>query len=319
MAGHEPALIPSGRQIEIVHGEQRAMVVEVGGGLRTYRIGGREVLDGYGRRERCTAARGQSLIPWPNRLEDGVYTFDGDEQQLALSEPAKHNAIHGLVRWSNWSVVEHERHRAVMGHRLHPQPGYPFGLDLSIAYSLSPAGLRVTTTATNLGPKPCPYGAGAHPYLTVGTERLDDATLTVPADTWLPTDGRGIPLGEKPVDGTPYDFRAARTIGATQLDTGYTNLLRDEDGLARVQLSLGDGGAAVALWLDRSYPYLMVFTGDSLPEPQRRRRGLGVEAMTCAPNALRSGAGLQILESGSSFTGSWGIEPSPVKPSPVKT
>lgn len=88
-----------------------------------------------------------------------------------------------------------------MAHRLHPQPGYPFTLDLSISYSFSEAGLRVTTTATNVGPKPCPYGAGAHPYLTVGTEHLDDATLTVPANIWLPADGRGIPFGEEPVDG----------------------------------------------------------------------------------------------------------------------
>ncbi len=305
--GH--SLRPSGRQIEIVHREQRVTVVEVGGALRAYRIGEREVLDGYGPHELCTAARGQSLIPWPNRVEDGCYAFDGQEQQLALSEPATHNAIHGLVRWSNWSVADREDHRVVMAHRLHPQPGYPFALDLSIAYSLSAAGLAVTTTATNVGPKSCPYGAGAHPYLTVGTERLDDATLTVPASTWLPADGRGIPLAEQPVDGTPYDFRAARMIAATQLDTGYTDLLRDEDGLARVKLSSGAGGAAVALWLDESHPYLMVFTGDSVPEPQRRRRGLGVEPMTCAPNALRSGAGLQILEPGSSFSASWGIEP----------
>ena len=312
----DPVFTPSGRQIEIVHGAQRVTVVEVGGALRAYRIGEYEVLDGYGLQEQCTGARGQSLIPWPNRLEDGVYTFDGQEQQLALSEPAKHNALHGLVRWCNWSVAEREDHRVVMVHRLHPQPGYPFALDLSIAYSLSAAGLRVTTTAVNVGPKSCPYGAGAHPYLTVGAERLDDATLAVPASTWLPADERGLPLGEQPVDGTPYDFREPRTIAATQLDTGYTDLLRDEDGLARVRLSAGQTGPAVALWVDESHPYLMVFTGDSLPEPERRRRGLGVEPMTCAPNALRSGAGLQILEPGSSFTGSWGIEPDAVRTTP---
>ncbi len=310
-AGARPPFMPSGQQIEIVHREQRATVVEVGGALRTYCIGEREVLDGYSSHERCTGARGQTLIPWPNRLEGGAYTFDGQEHQLPVSEPEKHNAIHGLVRWSNWSVAERDNHRVVMTHRLHPQPGYPFALDLSIAYSLSAAGLRVTTTATNIGPKPCPYGAGAHPYLTVGTELLDDAMLTIPAHTWLPADGRGIPHGEQPVDGTPYDFRAARTIAGTELDTGYTDLLRDDEGLARVELSVRGGDAAVALWLDESHPYLMVFTGDSLPEPEHRRRGLGVEAMTCAPNAFRSGAGLRVLEPGSSFTGGWGIEPGP--------
>ena len=80
-------------------------MVEVGGALRSYVASGHELLDGYGAQERCTAARGQSLIPWPNRLRDGRYSFDGEEHQLPLTEPAKHNAIHGLVRWANWSAA----------------------------------------------------------------------------------------------------------------------------------------------------------------------------------------------------------------------
>ena len=68
---------PSGEQLELSFGERRAVVVEVGAGLRTYAIGGREVLDGYAADEMCASGRGQVLLPWPNRIEDGSYEFDG--------------------------------------------------------------------------------------------------------------------------------------------------------------------------------------------------------------------------------------------------
>ncbi|MGI8411890.1 MAG: aldose 1-epimerase family protein [Solirubrobacteraceae bacterium] len=309
MSSTEDRFAPSGEQVEIVHGEQRATVVEVGGALRTYAVGRRAILDGYGREEACSSARGQPLIPWPNRLRDGAYRFDDHDHQLALTEPEKGNAIHGLVRFANWTVAERAPERVRMAHVLYPSPGYPFALRLAIEYSLSDRGLSVSTTATNIGTTPCPYGAGAHPYLTVGSDVLDPDSLTIPARSWLRSDERGIPTGVEPVDGTPQDFRTPRPIGATQLDTGYTDLIRDGEGLARVELGAPDRGAAVALWVDESCPYLMAFTGDSLPDHSRRRRGLGVEPMTCAPNAFQTGEGLQTVRPGASFTSRWGIEP----------
>jgi aldose 1-epimerase len=302
-------LPPSGEQIEIAHDAQRATVVEVGGALRTYSQAGREILDGYGEDEMCPSARGQTLLPWPNRLRDGRYSFDGRAHQLPLSEPDKGNAIHGLVRWANWTVAERERERVVMSHLLHPQSGFPFALALSNEYVLSADGLSVTVTATNRGATACPYGAGAHPYLTVGSERLDGDRLTIPAGSWLRSDERQIPLATESVQGSDYDFRVGRAIGDAQLDTAYTDLIRDDDGRARVVLAAPEGGPAVALWMDRSYGYVMAFTGDSLPDPARRRRGLGVEPMTCAPNAFQSGEGLLRLEPGDRAVSRWGILP----------
>ena len=264
------------------------------------------MVNGYGVDEMATAGRGQVLIPWPNRLQDGQYEFEGRQHQLPLTEPEHANAIHGLVRWSAWSVAAREPDRVVMTHRLHPQPGYPFTLDLSIEYALSDSGLSVRTTATNVGPDRCPYGCGAHPYLSVGTETVDATVLRAPARTVLQADGRGIPTGATPVAGTDYDFREPRAIGATKLDHGFTDLERDEDGLARVELTNPDSGVALALWVDESYPYLMLFTGD-LPEVERR--ALAVEPMTCPPNAFRSGESLIVLEPGGSVTSTWGISP----------
>lgn len=297
---------PSGDQCEIAFGDQRAVVVEVGGGLRAYSAGRRDVLDGYGAEKMCTSGRGQVLVPWPNRLEGGSYEFGGEQHQLPLTELENRNAIHGLVRWSSWTVGERGADRVVMEHVLHPQPGYPFSLSLRIEYALSERGLRVTTTATNLGQTPCPYGAGAHPYLTVGTATIDSDVLRVPAQAVLSADERGIPVGVGEVGGTELDFREPRPIGATRLDHCFTSLGRGDDRLVRVELRDPDTGAELALWADETYPYVMVFTGDPLPDVARR--SLAVEPMTCAPNAFRSGDGLIVLEPGRSSTGTWGIE-----------
>lgn len=298
--------LPSGDQVEIRAGEQRVVVVTVGAGLRAYTAAGRDVLDGYDEHEMATAGRGQVLIPWPNRLEDGSYEFAGERHQLPLTEPSTGNAIHGLVRWVAWTVVERDDDRVALAHTLHPQPGYPFSLELEIEYALGEAGLRVTTTATNVGPSACPYGCGAHPYLTLGTPTVDSIVLRAPGRNVTHFDERGLPLDTGPVDGTDYDFREPRAIGTTKLDNAYTDLARDADGLARVELRRPDGAGSLSLWLDESYPYLQLFTGDPLPSVNRR--SIAVEPMTCAPNAFRSGEGVRVLEPGSSMTSTWGIE-----------
>jgi aldose 1-epimerase len=297
---------PSGEQIEIALGDRRAVVVEVGGGLRTYSVGGRDLLDGYRADEMSSAGRGQVLLPWPNRIQDGSYEFEGRRHQLPINDVEEQDAIHGLVRWAAWSAGEREPHRVVMQHRIHPQPGYPFSLDVSIEYRLSGEGLRVTTTAANVGAAPCPYGCGAHPYLSVGTQAVDSVTLRAPGRAVFLSDERGIPVRSESVEGTDYDFRRPRPIAATKLDNAFTDLERDADGLARVSLSDPDGGRTLTLWVDETYPYLMLFTGDSLGA--LGRRSLAVEPMTCPPNAFRTGESLIRLEPGRSFTSTWGIE-----------
>jgi len=298
-------VLPSGRQFEIALGGQRVVVVEVGGGLRSYAAGGADVLDGYAAGGMCTSGRGQVLIPWPNRIEDGRYDFDGTGHSLPLTEVPNRNAIHGLVRWAAWTAAEHEPHRVVMAHVVHPQPGYPFALSLSIEYSLSDAGLSVQTTATNAGDRDCPYGCGAHPYLTAGTGTVDTLELRIPAGTVLRSNERGLPTGSAPVVGSDYDFRARQPIGGLVLDNAFTDMERDADGVARVELRDPESGAGRTLWVDEAYPYVMVFSGDPLPDVARR--ALAVEPMSCPPNAFRSGESLVRLAPGESHTATWGI------------
>src|SRR5262249_54292968 len=160
-------------------------------------------------------------------------------------------------------------------------------LGISIEYALSNSGLRVRTTAKNLGTEPCPYGSGAHPYLTLGTATIDCLILRVPGRTVLRSNERGLPIGTEAVERTEYNFHKPRRSGSTMLDHAFTDLERDEDGLACVELRDPDHGTEVSLWVDESYPYLMLFSGDPLPNV--RRRSLAVEPMTCPANAFRTG------------------------------
>ena len=306
---------PSGRQVHLAAHDQEIVAVEVGGGLRVYRRAGRDVLDGYAETEMCAGGRGQLLAPWPNRLADGAFTWNGQSLQTALTEAETHNAIHGLVRWSNWIVPDATPQpwtpatppdATQVAYRLHPQPGWPWTLDFRVTYRLAPGhGLEVRTAVTNVSAEECPVGIGWHPYLKA---HVDETVLTVPAATTYQTDNRGLPTGRRPVEGTDVDFRSPKRIGPVRLDAAYTDLERDAQGRAHVVLEPA-GTEPVTLWVDRHYTHLMIFSGDTLGDESRRRQGLAVEPMTCAPDMLNNHDGLRTLAPGETFEATWGVNP----------
>jgi len=304
---YDDEALPTGRQLELLRGGVRAVVAEVGATLRALEVGGLEVLDGFERDGIPEDARGQALMPFPNRVDRGRYVFHGVAHQLPLDEADRGNALHGLVRWLNWAPLSHSPSRLVMGLVLHAREGYPFVLSLRIAYTLTGTGLRVRQTARNLGSRPAPYGAGFHPYLSVGIPRIDAAALRLPAQTYFLTNPRLLPVGRAAVAATPFDFRLARPIGRTVMDTGFTDLARDPDGLARVELSAPDGGPRVTVLLDGAYQFLQVYTGDTLSDVSARRRSIAIEPCTCAPNALNNGLGRRALAPGETFSSAFEI------------
>lgn len=299
--------LPTGTQYEISSGTLRAVVTEVGAGLRSLTVDGTELLDTYAADEMPHGGRGQVLIPWPGRIANGEYTFEGTHTQAPINEPPTNSAIHGLVRWLNWRVASQEVDRITLELTLHPQPGYPFTLHVQETYALEMDRLAVTTTARNIGSAPLPYGVGHHPYFTVGTDLVDSDTLTVPANAYLRTNENSIPVPPPvSVQGSEYDFRQGHAIGQTKLDTGYTDLAF-ADGWGRVTFAAPSGGRRVVLAFDASHQFVQIFTGDHLKEAERRRRGLAIEPYTCAPNAFNNGLGLRVIQPGESFASTFTI------------
>ncbi len=298
---------PSGTQTELRCGGMVVAITEVGASLRSFTADGRHLIEGYSDTEKCSGARGQSLIPWPNRIKAGKYRWNETDYQLDLTDPAAGGAIHGLTRWASWNLVERDHEHAIFRHALYPRPGWDWIYDCVIEYVLDNDGLTVRTSVMNRSDTAGPYGTGAHPYLTVGTPTIDSSMVTVPGSIYLPVDDVGIPTGTAPVDGTHYDLRTPTHLGDRQIDVAYKDLTRDPEGLARVRMSAPNGDA-VSLWCNDAYPFLEIYTGDTQAKP-RRRTGLGVEPMTCAPDAFNSGDGLLTLEPGETHTAQWGIQP----------
>jgi aldose 1-epimerase len=306
---------PSGEQFEISGGGYRAVVTECGASLRLLEYDGRPLVLGWDEHAQSSSGRGQLLAPWPNRIRDGRYTFEGRELQLPLSEPKLGNASHGLVRWTSWTLEERTEHSVSLVYRLMSQPGYPWTLDLHALYDLSADGLTVTVTATNLSDSPAPYAVGAHPYLKAGEGPVDGWELTLPAATRLSVDERLIPTGRAGVRDTDLDFRISRPIRDTSLDTAFTDLASDAEGRVEVTLRDPGSGHGVALWMDDRHHWIQVFTGDALPA--HARESLAVEPMTAPADAFNSGDGLTILAAAGSpapdgstadeLSVSWGI------------
>ena len=288
-------------EVEVTAGDARLAVDVRGGTLRRLRVGDWDVLDGYAPGAVAPGWRGAVLVPWPNRIRHGRWSWAGEHLQLDVKSPAEPHAIHGLVAWQPWAVLAAADGSATVGTTVEPHRGYPFRLAVAVDHALTGDRLTTTLRVRNVGDRPAPFGAGFHPYLSVGATSdggIGDAEVTLPARTELVVDG-GLPTGER----RPFDGAVGR-IGDRALDTPLTDLDRDAEGWAHVRL---DGGAGeLVISADAAWPWLQVYTGDTLPAGQWRR-SLAVEPMTCPPNAFADGVDLLVLEPGQEWSGTWSL------------
>jgi aldose 1-epimerase len=296
----------TGREVRLHHGAYTASIVTLGASLRSLEHDGRPLVVAFHADRMRPAFRGALLAPWPNRVVDGRYTFDGEDQQLALSEPERGHALHGLLVWTDWQVASLEEDAVTLTTELAPSGGYPHRLVVECSYALADDGLTTTVTARSLSGR-APYGTAAHPYLTAGGALLDSCVLTLPADTYVETEGeRLLPAGERDVVDAPWpDFREPTPIGSASVDHAFTGLRRGADGQARLRLEAPDGFAVQMTW-GPELAWVQVHTADR-PEPELNRAGLAVEPMTCPPDAFSTGQDVVVLDGDQTHTASWTI------------
>jgi aldose 1-epimerase len=294
----------SGRQFSLAGGGYQASIASVGATLRALTFDGRDLVVPFEADEMRPAYRGATLAPWPNRVVDGRYRFGDTEHQLALTEPSRDHALHGLLAWSEFIDTVVEDDRVVLAAVIEPQIGYPFRVEVEVEYRLDADGLAQTVTARNLGADAAPWGTGPHPYLVGGAGPVDEWTLTLPASEVLTvTSDRLSPVAVESVEHHPeWDFREAREIGDVFIDHAFTELSA-ADGVIEVRV-LGTDGHGVAMTWDERCPWVQVHTAD-LPAPAKNRIGLAVEPMTCPPDAFNSGVDLIVLEPGDEAAASW--------------
>lgn len=298
-------MVPDDPEWTLAAGPWRATVSPFGASLRRLWVERpgeppRDVLWGYEGTARKQGGQGDVLAPWPGRIRDGRYTFDGDEHELPRNDKDGPNAIHGFLRSRAWEGEREgstARFRTTV--RAGDHPGYPFDVEVGVAYEAVPAGLVVALVARNVGAVPAPFGAGFHPYVLAGDGGADALRLRSPAACLVEFDGL-LPTGRVLDVPGDLDFRAPRRVGGTRLNHCFTGLGRDADGFARVQVD------DVELWMDAAFRYLVLYTGDALGADARR--ALAVEPMTCATDAFNHPTwGLAVLEPGEGLAGTWGI------------
>jgi aldose 1-epimerase len=300
-------------ELTLAQGELRLKVAPWGASLRgfwrTTPEGNVEIATGYTGAKGKVGGQGDVLIPFPGRVRGGKYVFDGETHQMDLSDKEGPNAIHGFLRAKVWDVVEQGLNSVRFETSLAPDahPGYPFALRASIAYELDSDGMTCRFAVENIGERSAPVGVGFHPYFTVGSAQIDSDTLTLPFAAALEFENL-VPTGRVlPVDGTSLDFRVPRQIGDIRFNTCYLQPQPDPDGITRIQLTAPDGERNVTVWMSQEFGYVVLYSGDPLPETHRRR-SLAIEPMTCGSDAFNHPEwGLNPLSPGDVFTGAWGV------------
>lgn len=291
---------PTGEQYALERGPVRAVITQVAAGLRVLEIDGVALTPGYPVDVTPPYGCGITLAPWPNRVKDGRWSLDGVTQQLDLTEVARMNALHGLLRTAEYRLLERASDSVSLGARIYPQHGYPFLVDTSITYALTENGLDTTHTATNLGERPAPVAFGTHPFFCIGGVETAELVLTLHAGTRFVVDERLNPTGIAPVDGD-YDLREGRAVGDLHLDTAFGEVAT-VDGVSAV-LRAPDG-REVRVLQDDNHGYVQVFTTRDYPG---HGLAIAIEPMTAPPDAFNSGLGVRWLEPGETWSVGWGV------------
>ena len=288
--------------VRIESGDYAAEVSSIGGGLRMCTYRDQPLVESYPRGEKPPLNSNVVLAPWPNRTEDGCFSFEGVDYNLEVSEPDRNNAIHGLVASLPWSLTQISAEHAAASCSIGPQPGWPWAFSLRSDYVLSAEGLKVVFKARNDAAAPAPFAFGVHTYLSLFGRPIDECVLSVPGQTLLELDPtRLLPTGvEQPLDQVSElrELASGIKLSGAVLD----HCVRGDYGhVPRVcvlkHADLATEPRSIVMTTDIKLPWFQIFTAD--PElgcgyPDRGR-ALAVEPMSAPPNALRSGRDLAVV------------------------
>jgi aldose 1-epimerase len=289
--GHEPVAVVEGQGCVVILAHRGATLLRW-----LHRTGALEtdLSDGYADAAELieqNGVRNGILAPFPNRIALGRYEFGGSSYDLLPGQPDNDRLIyHGFLRElpTNLTDVRAGKDSAELtfvcdSMRPGAFAGYPFALDIRVVYEITASSIEIAVHAHNVGEHAAPFAAGWHSYFRLGTESIDELELTIPAQSVIRTTADLIPLSGAQAHGFPAidapDFREARPIGEAVLDTCYSDLVADDDGVSRTLLSNPRTGESLEVLQENGHMH--VFTGDTLARDQRRSIALEpVEVIT---------------------------------------
>ena len=262
------------------------------------------------------------LFPWPNRIEYGKFTFEGQDVQLKTSEAGAH-LLHGYVLNRPWNVVgsgSSEEDGAWVTCRIKSADfdeigaEWPFPVEVEGTYRLRDGALSVEVAGKNVGEGNMPASLGYHPYFPLpllpdGDRKL--CTVQLPCNTYWPLREDSIPTGETlPVDGT-YNLKARTALGDRYYDDVWGGVQFDADGWSCCHFSDPSAGVQIVVEADSGFREWVLYAPESRPivcfEPYT--------GTTDAVNLQARGvdAGLVVLKPGEALAGTMRFVPSAIE------
>lgn len=227
------------------------------------------------------------LLPFPNRLDAGQYTWDGKTYEFPINDTQTNNALHGFATDKPMEITEIKlENDQAMVHCMYQYDGqleaYPFPFNFSVVFRIAePAAFEVSFKISNEGSVDMPVGMGWHPYFQL-SDKLDDMELHFFGAELVGLSERMIPTGKL----YEYDeFKTSKKIGATVLDNCFA-IENTTDSPFQVALK-GEKGT-LHFWQETGpgkFNYIQLFTPPN-------RKALAIEPMTCNVNAFNNEDGL---------------------------
>lgn len=300
------SLLPprSGQQYTINHGDYTAVVTELGATLRKLTYRGKDIIASWDPDRPVPCSNGQLLVPYPNRIANGVYTFEGKTYELPIDEHERHNAIHGYGYRTFWKLEHLEEDEVSLTWRTGDMKGYPFDLTVRATFTLSDDGLNLTLEAHNNDTVDAPWAMAIHPWIANGFDGYGDeidgqnaqCKVTIPARTHVKVDERLLPIGTEPVDGTKYDLRQSTALTEQPFDDAWTDVEHDAAGNTFAHLTRPDG-LTVSVGGDKTITSFQMCTGTHF-EPESHPAGVAIEPQTAYANAFNTGKDLIVVRPG---------------------
>jgi aldose 1-epimerase len=221
------------------------------------------------------------LFPFPSRIEDGKYSFNGQDYQLDINDTSYNNAIHGLIYNKPFKLknklVSNSKAKLKLNYKYKGDfKGFPFPYKLSLIYIFSEENVKVKFNIENTGATEFPFGIGWHPYFK--TTDLSNSTLNFNGKSeWILND-RLLPLKE-----TNLSLQTPIKIEETELDNCFVT--NEPKGI----LKTGDYAMKMKFSSAPPNSFLQVYTPPT-------RDSIAIEPMTCGGNCFNSKIGLQTLK-----------------------
>ena len=234
------------------------------------------------------------LFPFPNRLENGAFEFEGKEYRFPFNDFGRPNALHGMVHEMRFNCIKETENRLIFelsydGHL----DFYPFPFILTISYLLKEGALDIQVGIENQGDESMPCGFGWHPYFNL-SEGLSGVKLRMNNVTKVDVNERFIPTGKQ----TPYHaFDQLKSIKNVALDNCF--IFPSDESNKLVFLAYKDK-SVLEVWQDKHLSFVQVFIPPN-------KKAIAIEPMTCGINALNTKHGLKVLNKAEHWTLRFGL------------